>query len=596
MAWIEKPNKKDFKDPKEFEAAMAEFKKAMADKKRSKAFTSPTSEIENDPSWHGADTDFGKDVGTISFNHRVGVALPDDKITYASYPGLAFAKQAQFDEAFNREYGIVCVDLMSTLPKISSEVGYSTLLNQVMNKFNSQVRKANAGAKNYEPVDLLVYNIAYSEAAAFYAACCRIYGAVLNYEKRNAYFSEAYVRAVGGDYNDLVDKLPAFRAFLKSFATRLNALTAVKLPYFQRKIVLCSNTYKDEPEGYNCQIYVPRFRQWLIYEVDPSNGSTLRSSNNKSYYSWQDFSGDFSNMTLAAIQELGNYMLNQLLTDADVATMSGDILKRFEGSDSIVNLAWVDENYYVMPQYSTEFLEEFENMSLALNGLGYPYLTGALVDKGSEPSAIGEYYYITPYGLSNPYLGEITQNSGNICQVNEVVRCGNMLSAGVGNIAANIIKSNIQRTINFKSGEVTPSRLMTATRLLSTTSSVYSYDSGANTVREQMHISQCDTEVVVGLTVYTSVNPNDLSSPYATVLWSDVLGTTQGWIVGNVLAQFKYLCPFYAANVTSTSATLTGIIRNMDKVAVITQANIDGMITCSSMYEFGLNDKSALDK
>lgn len=303
----------------------------------------------NDIAWYTKSANLLSAAASLPYSYPVGNPINFDNGNFSIYstPG------ARYDAV----PGVMTIALL-TGPGDSNDV--NSPVNVAARDIYSYVRYANSGHSNYDPVDLMMYILAWDEVSMWLANARRVYGAMYTYNTQNKYAPKYLVEALGFNYDDLNANLAQFRYAINAATNRFNSLNMPNnMSYVTRHVWLYSNIYSDgtSPKS-QLYAYVPAACR-VYNETGSVNGGFLDTIP-LAYYAGNE------TLTFAKWNEITNKLLNALIGSEDIGIISGDILKAF-GSDKTIITPTISDVYSVAPVYNEEVLSQFQNATI-LNG------------------------------------------------------------------------------------------------------------------------------------------------------------------------------------------------------------------------------------
>lgn len=295
----------------------------------------------NDAGWYQVESQLMKDAAQLSFPVTAGRAINVEGWgvkTDIRMPGIM-------------SFGV--------LPTYGEMTDWNSPFNVAIRKTYSWIRHANSGHSNYDAADLGQYFIAYDSACTFYAWMVRCYGLARTLIVQNAYTPADLVAACGCDYEDLIQNLAQFRAFINTYAVRLQALKVPSdLHFMERHMWLFTHVYADAPLA-KCSFFL--FNPVSIWEhrITATDDEMVLSSK---VFSTIGKVSAVGGATYSSIVECANEILNGILNNEDFNIMSGDIIKAY--GDKVFTLNLITEDYQVTPVYDPEVLLQIRNATL----------------------------------------------------------------------------------------------------------------------------------------------------------------------------------------------------------------------------------------
>lgn len=390
---------------------------------------------ENDIAWYSRNPQLIKDTANLSYGHVLGLSYNSNAEGTGKYtiPGIA---------------------VLDCYPTIGVSESLSSAVNQCSRLIYSFIRHKNSGSRNYEAPDYMTYILAVDSAIAFYHEMARLYGLTRVYNVSNRYIAKPLIRALGYDYDDITSHLADFRAYINTFAVKLNSLAVPKQFYlFDRHAFITNNVWKDSADD-KAQLYAMRFTHY--YKWDGTQFDTGSALIPTAYIA----------ATFLQIKAFGDSLLEALLANEDIGLMSGDTLKAF-GENGCHSISGISEDYACIPKYDEMVLAQIHNAN------------------------------IMPRLIIASEAGPNLASSGVIFQDTD------------GNIISKLFCEEIEGTNSRPSllldcgfNSPTPEYNMEATRLKACFSAIEEVDG-----LDVMKISQCGTEIVQGFKVLA--NPED---------------------------------------------------------------------------------------
>lgn len=360
---------------------------------------------ENDVSWYTSSPSLVKAAGSFPFSNNIGTQIN----THWDY--------------INENHSSTAVPGIITFPYVPVIGGASEAnspVNIAMRSMYTFVRHVNSGHTNYDAPDLMLYILAMDSAYAHYANAVRAYGLIRTYSTVNRYLPKALLENLGFDYDDLYGQMANFNYWLNSFAYKLGALCVPgSMSYVTRHFWLSSNVYTDAPD-LKAQMYAFYPSSYYVYDEKSGPGKLVI----KKYP---------AKMTLDHLIQIGNAILDPILSSEDLNIMSGDILKAF-GADKVIKISPISEAYTVQPMYNEEVLVQIENALL------FPSTLLNIPDITQDSTVNGGYL-----------LQNITGDMGHVNPVSHTVDSLGLLPD--------------KHIINMHIPDVSPEMMMVATRL-----------------------------------------------------------------------------------------------------------------------------------
>lgn len=284
----------------------------------------------NDVSWYAHNPEMLRAAASIPFNDVIGSPLTYD-------PGFSIP-------------GIMRILWMPNFGGIDSPI------NQAANLMYSDTVHANSRNKSYDASDEMLLCLAAGQAFSAIAMGIRAYGTMRRFNQQDRYTPEALVRAMGFDYDNLVNNLANMWFDLNNLVMKSTQLWVPNLmPLIQRWYWMNSNIYRD---GASIKSQYYMYVQTVFYKYSETAVNTGGSLQPVVWYSlksdvvktWSDY------------LSLANGLLDALINSQDRGIIFGDILKAY-GADKLYRMAPITADYSIEPVYDIEVLSQFENVT-----------------------------------------------------------------------------------------------------------------------------------------------------------------------------------------------------------------------------------------
>lgn len=300
----------------------------------------------NDVSWYTKSTNLLDAAASLPYGYPIGNPIDIDNSNFSRYSSAG--------SRYDAVPGVMTLELL-TGPGIATDV--NSPVNVAARDIYSYVRYANSGHASYDPVDLMMYILAWDEVSMWLANARRVYGAMYTYNSQNKYAPKYLVEALGFDYEDLNANLAQFRYAINAATNRFNALNMPNnFDYITRHTWLYSNIYSDGTSA-KAQLYAYVPAAYRVYDETSSTSGGFLDTHPLRVYSGGE------TLTYAQWLDITNTMINALLGSEDVGIISGDILKAF-GSERTIVTPTVADVYSVSPVYNEEVLSQFQNATV----------------------------------------------------------------------------------------------------------------------------------------------------------------------------------------------------------------------------------------
>lgn len=297
---------------------------------------------ENDPKWYTKNTRLIQDAAKIPFSNQLGTNLTWD----VAYRPTGAATMAT--EAIPGIYALEMVNVPGIATSATDGVNIATA------GLFQYIRRNLSTVATYAPADVMAVVLAIDEVYSMYANITRVFGIINAYSAINLYLPQKLLQAAYG-FNET--EITNIIANINDYRSRFNNLifkaSTLYLPtdfsVTARHAWLYSNYFTDEP-SVKAQIYVHRMAMHHVFdEVKYTTGSALVATTNAT--------------TLSGLLNQFNMMVDLLRNSDSALKIQADMRRAFEDRSSW-KLAYVDEAYMVLPQYSEEVLLQIHNTSI----------------------------------------------------------------------------------------------------------------------------------------------------------------------------------------------------------------------------------------
>lgn len=243
--------------------------------------------------------------------------------------------------------GGVCV--FRYIPTIGYASSATDPVNVATTKLYAYIRHMNSGHTNYESADLMLYILQMRQCYSWYMWMARLYGTLNSHSPLNRFLPKAVVKAMGVDYDDLINNMPNFLFHINSYAAKLNALSIPdNMALFKRAAWMNAGLYFDS-DITKAQTYLFQPYSYTVYNAtEAQTGGKLTQ-----------VAMPKSGMTYSQIVQASNAILDPVYTDEDMNIMSGDILKAYQGN--CLQVTPIDTTYTSYPVYLPEVLDQIHN-------------------------------------------------------------------------------------------------------------------------------------------------------------------------------------------------------------------------------------------
>lgn len=492
---------------------------------------------DNDPGWYNNIVPAVNDYANIPFNIPTGASF-----------GIGKGDNATVDQK-SMIKGIPGIMVFDVMPTIGSAQAPTDGVNLGATQLYSMIRKANSGARNYDPSDVMLTVLAMDSAYMLYEYLLRAYRSIGVYNSMNRYEPNALLYAQGFG-PEISTQMADFRGLLDLFAYQLGSINIPDVfSFVRRHSWLFSHVYCDSDSA-KAQLYLYNPAGFYKYTEGQAGEPTSLT-----YVTWSQLFGNDAITSLDVIKKAIDTIMQPILGSQDIGLISGDIAKAFGESD-FIKIQPVADHEAIVPEYNLEVIEQMVNCDIIDYDHSVANNAQITVDNSST--------------VSGPFIKQSVH-----IKTDEL---GTHLRSGV---------AYRQRLITTHNQNVTPDDVMVMTRLM------------ANVDRNSSLLAACGSDVVVKCNIWRMSYNGTVLKPLPTFTT-----ITQDYIDGaaeptatydNVLALAEMECfdyhpaVYYWAKVNSKlylntyfqsvdNYTILGDeqLRNIHHVAILSMFTCDG--------------------
>lgn len=154
------------------------------------------------------------------------------------------------------------------IPSYGLSTSGSSALNMAVRAIYTAVRRANAGAKNYEATDLALYILTMDQLYLMIHEAKRVLKLAVTYKYQNRDVPYRVARAMGYNLDDIVGNLANYRARVNTIIMKINTLAVpASFDLFKRRTVLGEIILSDDSDR-TSQIIVPDTDGYYVYDAN----------------------------------------------------------------------------------------------------------------------------------------------------------------------------------------------------------------------------------------------------------------------------------------------------------------------------------------
>lgn len=331
------------------------------DRKGSKNYDSK--ESRNDEAWYGADPALLRDAASIPFSASIGTSL-DYGSSYIKSGNPYFTQGAN--------HAIPGLINFHITPTFGYAHNGNDPINVAANAIYAFLRQANSGAKNYDAPDMMIYCLAMTQVYSYISYLQRLYGYASLYSQRNRYLPKSLLFANLVSYDSIMNDLAGFRYAINLLINKASSLAVPgNMTIFQRHAFLYRDIY-SEGDSIKDQLYQFVPDGFYKFALNDDKSGMLKYIG---LASKADVTGETSAnlLSVKALIDLGNELLDPLITSEDFNIMSGDILKAY--GDNIIKLTSLPTEFPIVPIHDYTVLQQMKNATI----IGQSLTSNALV-------------------------------------------------------------------------------------------------------------------------------------------------------------------------------------------------------------------------
>lgn len=285
-------------------------------------------------------------TGNINFSQELGPVLP--------LPNLVIPESMGSVTQLGTPTGIAGLMVIDTIPTYGKMVDANSAINVAAFDLYTMDRAANSGASNYDAPDLMQYILAMDSASMFISYLKTAYGLMKEFRTLNRLYPRAILEAMGFNYANYLDNLPAFRSFINIAIAEFNAKKVPALPIFDYHYNRFSTIFKDS-DNEKSQLFVYRLKG--LYEFVDANPTP----NQAGFLAYHDLQEDNVFSSLDTVIAEWNTIIGGIQGSGTFYNMSGDIQKAW---NSFAQIPEMPEDYRTPILKDSIQLKELHNATI----------------------------------------------------------------------------------------------------------------------------------------------------------------------------------------------------------------------------------------
>lgn len=406
---------------------------------------------DNDPSWYNNIVPAMSDYANIPFNIPTGTTFSLGNGDNETTPQTS---------TIDTLPGIMAFEVM---PTIGSAHAPTDAVNIGATQLYSMIRKANSGAKNYDPSDVMLTVLAMDSAYMLYEYLLRAYRSIGVYNTMNRYEPNALLYAQGFG-SEISTQMADFRGLLDLFAYQLGSINIPDVfSFVRRHSWLFSHVYCDS-ESTKAQLYLYMPAGFYKYTEGQAGEPTSLK-----FIEWSTLFGSDVITNLDTIRNAIDTIMQPILGSQDIGIISGDIAKAF-GDSGFIKIQPVADHEALVPEFNLEVIEQMTNCDIISYDKAFSGNAEIKVDNSST--------------VSGPFLTQDVHLNVDVS--------GSKMRTGVG---------YRKRLLTTHKQDVTPDDVMVMTRMM------------ANVNKADKVLAACGSDIVINCRIWKMNHTGTILDP-----------------------------------------------------------------------------------
>lgn len=309
----------------------------------------------NDPNYYFTDPTLKEQIATFSFNQFTGVP-------FKMGGGLDGRK-------INKTNATVMSILLNPSAGFTTGVGVQNSVNLASLSLYTKLSANNAKTSVYAPQDLTTLILGVGQLIAISSHCARAFGVARLFNYRNRAYPKTIIKAMGIDYNDLVDNFADYRnRYNLLMVTASQIPIPANIPYFAKCSEIYANVYLDMEGSSMAQSYLFAPRSSWILNEEAEGGTSLDVVNLRAT---DGVSPKTMNELLGTLQSCIEALLNSTTLNA----VYSDILRVADKEGmNLYKFTTLPDDYVVLPIYNSEIRKWINNLTIMGEPLTQPVI------------------------------------------------------------------------------------------------------------------------------------------------------------------------------------------------------------------------------
>lgn len=284
----------------------------------------------NDLSWYGHYPELNQAMIGPNFYNIVGTPL---NLTYEGFK-YSVPLGLTLDIALTIPTKVDRLQLSDAGPQKADSSSFKVAINKIY----ASIRRANSGAINYTPRDLMIFILNFRSLVAEYVQWGRLYGTIIKYKIVNRTVPSLFFRMIGVPENneqEYINQAANIYNKLTQWRLRLNSLCPIDLDIFKRTEWLFTGYWKDDSSS-KAQYFAFKSVKLPKYVSKEADGIAWTN-----YAMENGFNNTYNDAVMHMEQDIANFADNP--TSVIIA---GDMLKAFADAGL---------KQYILPRYTMDY-------------------------------------------------------------------------------------------------------------------------------------------------------------------------------------------------------------------------------------------------
>lgn len=301
----------------------------------------------NDLSWYSHYPDLLLSAASVPYPYKPGMAYEVGDL-FTQYNGATVTTKIR--------QNIPGVMALNFVPAVGRAETNQDPVNIAAKEVYAKVRSKFSGALDADAPDFMIYIMAMDSIYSYIGWLKRVYKALNAYTPENFQLPDAVLKTMGFSDTRIVemrrDKMKLLNVINTLIYQTHNFMVPDVMDIIRRHYWMNENVYLDA-NSLNSQIYLFNQTHFYKFATDSKGAGMLASTG-------ADFVRSTSGNMVDKLYDFGNDLIKALAASDDGYTISGYLMRAFEGVPSFT-VATLAGNEIIEPVYSMEVLSQIEN-------------------------------------------------------------------------------------------------------------------------------------------------------------------------------------------------------------------------------------------